>query len=669
MLVRIIIIMKKSLLLISIVIISISVSCGYQNNRNNNYDTSIEEEFIEENYHEEIMEENEITIHEEILPETCSELSGYECSYQQYCASEFLNAADSDFCCRDLCLNHQQAKACNYNTICEGYENTDCKDCQCNGVVCGGLCYNHKGTCCDDIFIPVENFVYCKEEDVPQALGCAIPGWCFNTEAPLIVLFDIPAYYPVGVQQSGVIKIKNNGFLDIIASIEWGYNPKFEILAANNIKIDDAYNKIRMSPSQEIWIPVKITALEDYNFFLYNTDPHSKISIVVKNPHGADFYSSPSLTIYKTYKPNYCGKDAFTMNGTCFNGIFYPDAQCRLEADDLFIFCANGFKFDESKFAYDDKIDEFNIKRDVAAKGLKKVFVTRINSNIRLNLDVIEKWTESFFDKESNTIFGRNMVDFEFIDRGSVFADRNKINNLEELKEHLKSRLGLEDGNYDFIIAYMHKNNSKIVFNESGGIYGGNGFIFLDIGASMNFVIAHEMLHGFGAPDLYFNNSFSLACTTHFINDVMCGPAIITADHSSPKEFRLYTAPFIGWADIDGDGIADIEDKRVMKTPEWFEGIEISEARIVVATVGGSKKVHYVEVKVIDTKNKKSVPSIISISSPLFSVKAYSPQGALLYELKDLPSSKIPISVIAEYAGYIDSTTIVFDPSNYKTGP
>lgn len=612
--------------------------------------------------------ENRIVEHLRVEP-SCSEQGGQICSYQQYCPSGFINASDSDECCETSCLNHVKTNTCNYNTICEGYENEECKDCQCQGVVCGGLCYNYKGTCCGDKFVEAGHLVFCEDDNIPEVavsgVGCSIPGQCFQTVMPLIVTFEIPTMYELGVEENGKIIVTNNAGNLISGKIKWSYNSKFEILT-NGLRIEDTYKEINLSSGDSIEIPITIKALQVYDFFEHPYEGFSRIWLIIKGEDypGQVTYISPSMRIYERDKPTICGEITFNMKGECINNVFYPDARCSFVDSDYFPMCANGFLF--TKYAtlkYDNKTNRIKIGGEVEPKGLKQVLVLRLNNNVELNVSAMQEWVETFFDKESNRMFRRNLVDFKFEDAGRVNIDWNKITTTDDLILEVETASNINMDDYDFLVGYTPRSQSKIIFNDTGGVYAGKGVLLIDTSEQEFSTIAHEMTHGFGAPDLYFAHMHAQACTSHFFNGLMCGAAIMTS--GTPEEFRLYSAPWIGWADLDGDGIIDVEDDAVAKLPSWFEGIEIKEAKGVLAWVGGTnQKSFYVSVEVVDKKRKQEVPAVIGVSSPLFSAKAFSGQGMLSYTPYIMPQSKIDITVTAEYAGYKDTKTFEFDPNN-----
>src|SRR3989338_3922951 len=498
-----------------------------------------------------------------------------------------------------------KTKFCNYNTICEDYEENTCKDCKCNGIVCGGICYNYDGKCCNDIFIFEGDGAYCDDENLPKNIGCPIPGTCFSANNPLIVKFDIPVNYEVGIEKSGQITIKNNGNYGIEAELDWWHNKNFEVRGAN-ANVESEYSKISLMPGEETKVDIWIKALYDYNLFFNPAESFSRLYFGVKTNNGAEWYPSPVLNIYKKSEAIACSKGLFPVYGKCINNLYYPDAMCTQGNDDYRPICANGFVMDNN-LAYDGETDKLKLSGDVPPIGTIRILTVRLNNNISIDIKSLQEWIENFFDMQSSIILGRNMVDFQFYDWGSISLDWDGVKDGLDLTKKIENSLEIQKKDYEILIGYTDKTKSKIIFNESAAVYVGKGVILADTGedARMYYLMAHEINHAFGAPDLYFNHSFSKACSTYFVNDLMCGSSNLVSDDNYEK-FKLNTAPFIGWADIDGDGITDVEDRYIMKAPSWLEGLEILEVRPLIGTFSGTnQKVFSVEGVVVDKKRKK----------------------------------------------------------------
>jgi len=394
-------------------------------------------------------------------------------------------------------------------------------------------------------------------------------------------------------------------------------------------------------------------------------DPYSKISIILRKGDEVLLYNSPSLIIHNRENLNVCGDNVFTMKGQCRNKLFYPDSKCTSNEDDYFSFCADGFDIGSNKVFYDNNAKKMRLSADISAKGLKNVLVVNINNDDSVDLEAMHAWVEGLFDKESLRITGKDLVDFKFYDGGSITLNWDDFSDKKGLEDSLKQTLGIKDDTYDFIVGYIDKKIPFLSYNETQGLYAGNGLVFIEKEYKDYWIVAHEILHGFGAPDFYFNTTFHLACLTHLINDIMCASKTLGIDVSVPDGYRIYAAPHIGWADIDADGIIDVEDDEIAKVPSWFKGLEINELNAYFYNVGSPRKGFSIDVLVLDKARKKLAPSIIKITSPLFSIDAFI-KGQLVYSPKVLPTSKIPITVTVEYGGYKDTKTIIFDPNNYK---
>ncbi len=617
------------------------------------------------------------------IQDSCESQGGVVCLAQERCTGNILSVAGEDSCCSGNCQRLTATNTCNYNTLCEGWESPSCVDCQCSGTVCGGICYGEEGTCCNNRnFIPQKKGVYCGGDTVPENQACAVPGTCTPGYNPLIVFFDIPEFYELNVPLSARVIVMNNAPNEVRGRLTWTYNQKFKIVGSDGRKIEESYQTIELKKGQSVEFMITITPQNEFNLFTSPLDGFSRFYLTVVDDQGyGNLYTGPFMKIVKMGGSNLCGGSSFAMKGSCISSVFYPDAvECTGTETgtikDYLNLCAQGFSLKDS-LRYDQQNDLIKVWGDVRASGTKKIFVARINDDFVLNISGIQSWTETFFDAEAQKILGKNMVDLSFTDRGRVSVDWSRVSNTDDLRQQLERQLSLSPANYDFIIGYTEKAHSKIIFNESGGIYVGKGVILIDSNDTHFLTVAHEMNHGFGAPDLYFNTSTPTACTAQFINDIMCGFTILAARtviDPPPDEMRLNTAPFIGWGDLDADGIVDVDDQYVLKIPSWSQGIEILEARPIVATQSSPGippiQVLSIDVYVLDKKTQKLVPALITIDSPLFSNKFFSTTGMLFYTPKiTLPTTPLDITVTAEYGRFTDSRVVRYDPASYRYTP
>jgi hypothetical protein len=541
--------------------------------------------------------------------------------------------------------------------VCEG-EGVSCEAKEECKLICGNLCFNYEGTCCNDKnLVTYRGEVYCSS-NVPANLGCSIPGWCLVYDKPLIVEFEVDEYYRLGNEVNNKIIITNNGFNEVNGNLVWNHSDKFEI--------QGKVSSINLNPGEKIEIPISVKALQDLDLLQFPGEAYSRLWLYFEK----EGYFSPIMRIHKYSAPKSCGGKTFEIPGECIDDIFYPHATCDGEetgkVSDYTSLCDTGMSLN---LRYDNDLDVLKTWGDVQALGNKKVLVAKINHDQNLDVQGISSWVESFYDQESQRLFGKNLIDFNFEDNGRINIDWNFIDTNEDLINEFHSKLNLDSKDYDFLIAFTDKANSKIIFNESGGVYLGQGVVLIDIGDTRFETVAHEINHGFGAPDLYYNTSYPTACSVQFFNALMCGSDSLTMleDPVNPPfdGFNLYTNSFIGWSDLDNDGILDVEDS-VEKVPSWSEGIEILDALPVLANQGTSNEQFSVQVYVLDKKTQKLVPSIITISSDLFNKKIYTPTGMMLYVVETVPSSKLDINVKAEFGGYSDSVTFEYDPSTYS---
>ena len=595
---------------------------------------------------------------------TCSQSNGVKCKYDEYCSSNFINVSDIKECCSTQCTKYQKTNTCNYNTINEDWEDISCKDAQCQGTVCGGLCYNTEGICNDGKFI-LGGCIGCNNKDID-------------------VEFDFPTIYKANQIENGEIIFTNNLDEQINLGLGWGYNDLFNIKTSNG---NDLFNESQislMSKENKI-IPITIVPKRDYNLWLKPLEIFSNVKLSIFDAYGdAKNFTSHDMRVFPYNTITSCGGNQFGVDGVCLDNVFYPNMECDGEETDTiddYKICANGFSF-ENRIYYNYKTTKFQIAEsatlnDVKAIGNKKVFVVRLNNNVDLDIDSMERWVETFYDSQSQKITGRNLIDFSFEDKGSISFEWNKINESSrkikiEFRDELENQLNINSNQYDMLVAFTNKSNSKIHFNESaGGYLSGSRVILMDIQYSkVYWVLTHEIGHSFGAPDLYLNETYPLACGYQFINDIMCGGSTISANilndfSPSPEDFKFYTAPFIGWGDIDGDGILDVEDDNIFKIPSWPQEIEILDVYPTIANQGTSREVFGIDIYVVDKKTQKLVPSVITTTANNVSFISYSAKGKKTNIFTAIPTTPIDIIVTAEYGSLRDTKTITFDPNNY----
>lgn len=596
---------------------------------------------------------------------SCSEANGYNCEYNEYCPNYFWNVSDTNSCCSSPCTQFQKTNTCNYNTIFEGWEDLSCKDSQCKGTVCGGLCYNTEGNCCNGKFTNEE---------------------CNSIKGDLKVEFDFPQFYRVTQKVSGNIIFTNTGSDSVNLGLGWSYGSIFQILTDSGKNLyDEPY--LFLSPGESKTIPITITPKEEMNLLLRPLDIFNTIQLTTRDvENNLLYFKSHYMQVLPYDKISNCGNNQFGVEGKCINNIFYPEMECIGEetgnVKDYSDFCANGFLFIEGqRLFYNYSINTISIREpstlsDLKAVGTKKVFVTRLNNNINIDVNSMKNWVEKFYDIQSEKFAENNMVDFEFEDKGSIIMDWDKINEksptvYQDIRSQIEKQLNINSNEYDILIGFTNKSNSKVIFNESGGVYlPGARVILMDVKYPESYyLVAHEIAHSFGAPDLYLNGSYTMACGFHFINDIMCGSSLLSTSSTlnpPPESFEFNTAPFIGWGDIDGDGVLDVNDNYIARAPSWSQGIEILDIHPVIANQGTPNEQFSVNVYVIDKKTQKLVPSIITITASNVLASVYSKSGFISNTFTTVPTSPIDINVKAEYGGFADTQTITFDPSTYS---
>lgn len=165
----------------------------------------------------------------------------------------------------------------------------------------------------------------------------------------------------------------------------------------------------------------------------------------------------------------------------------------------------------------------------------------------------------------------------------------NKLGNALNIYDYIKSQLP-EVENYDHIIQYYYATNDSVCRPFPGGFDYKTGHRFINLPQMATFfdpiratlVFAHELAHMFGAYDKYYEGGpLDIDCliepdSSFMTADLMCGipsalkietekhgetVVIVTRQvHLSDLIIGEATAKEIGWYDIDGDGILEVED-------------------------------------------------------------------------------------------------------------
>ena len=435
------------------------------------------------------------------------------------------------------------------------------------------------------------------------------------------------------------------------------YNTKFTLESIDDTgtlrNVKDVYTTITLQPSEQQKITVLITPKQSYNLLTSPLEGYSNIWIVHTDSTTKEktTYYSPVLRIFDSNVKKTIECDGNETGKTI----------------DYLNLCSNGLQLKNS-LRYDSLKNTFTIHEDILAIGEKNVYIYGIDTPHTLNIQKAQEWIENFYDKNSMSITGKNLVNFNFVNKGTLNMDWNSIQNNDEFISMIEQKIKKE---YDFIILYVEKASSHILLNDSAGTYLGKGIIVIDSNDTRYSTIAHEIAHGFGSPDLYTNTSVPLACTTRFINDLMCGATMIgLSENPNPEEYTFNTAGFIGWGDVDRDEILDVEDTEIVRIPSWSTGIEIYEAIPQIATITEKNKESIKEfsilINIIDKKTKKRVPGHISIQSSIFNMTTFTTTGLMYYSQKIVPEKTTPITVTARIGTFTDTKTVEYNPETYK---
>ena len=529
---------------------------------------------------------------------SCVGQGGSVCTAQQQCSGQSIVTPDTPqnaACCLGSCTRKATTSTCNQNTLCEGWEDAaSCVDCQCQGTVCGGICYAYDGICCGDAFVRTTakqgTSSICSSTEIAaqhqQNLGCSVPGFCPHQNFKVSVSFDMPFSLEVNRTYDGSITIINDGPVDY--AVTGFYLPYFP----SYIRLDQDTVSNQSIPARSTRsFPLRLTATEIPN---WKMGVYGRIMVSVGDRTGSLLYESPFFYPYVTAPVSRCGSYSFPYPGVCRNGVFYPGEKCISNGKDpQKPFCVNGMQLEQVDlvFGSSDFTGKYQTVGDRIARGHKRVALLSVNNSRIYDRSEVEKVLNEFYDKESLRITGHDLLSFEVSDFGDVSASIQQYSNKTLLFNDLIGRAGVRESDFDFVVAYLGPAATKLL-NGSGGSYEEtNGRIILG-STTDSYALAHEIAHGFNAIDLYFFESYGAACGSSFANCLMCGTPLLDSFRTK-NEVHLCSAAYLGWGDVNGDGIMDLDNdnKDLVYIPPGFTSIEIDQMGVSIAQTSAGKKV------------------------------------------------------------------------------
>ncbi len=583
---------------------------------------------------------------------TCSQLNGYSCSDASECSGNFLFSSDSICCdkectkpisfsqCQVLCpydslcdkpiktdgafkccetsCNAQKTNTCNYNKICESFEDPSCLDCQCSGVVCDGVCH----------------------ENVDPNFECSI------FEAPYITINLDTATVPKDSWVDATMIIKSRIKTPIEISLD---------LTGQGVDVQADAKNIKLYDLGVVSIPVKIKGniVSYYNISsVFGNTVKTLVPSFINFEGDIKIFGrrdtikeSKQILVYDSNATS-CGKNKFGLEGMCVNGVYYLDRDCSTGAD-----CLNGMSW------------WFFIDKFVKPKG--KISVGLISLDRELTGDEISNTKEiaDWYDREALKYAGKDMIDIEFsyIGRVNISSDIIKDatdefagTNFNTTSSYTELANKVDLSLYDIIVIITNKQ----VKSSRGHAVGLKFFENMIIQSTTHpTYMAHEIAHIFGCRDLYFGN----LCESAFNNNLMCSTG------TELKKIDLgVCAAEMGWADRDGDNILDIDDAVIEeKSPSWLTGIKIEVANQSIEIDQTNKE--YVEAIVHVKDNRGGTISNAKVTRKV-NTMAYPCLYPWVQDLKkayfcsEYYSGPYPVDmeITAEYMGYTTVKTVTF---------
>ena len=407
-------------------------------------------------------------------------------------------------------------------------------------VICGGLLYSNLpgNVRCERDILVQENMgrgssLKCASNCEFENYICLEPGLCeFSRGQKINVKIDLPKFLKLGEELEGKILISGDKPKNIEA-----YDAEITILEEKQIE-----------NGTEISFKIKPTDVSD------TLDSYGLERGSISLEFGPENYVSWSFYVYDE-KATKCGEEFWNHPGLCIDDVFYPGANC---------------------VAGEGCIDFIHLgipERDVEPFGQKQALI------VTVNLKEEQKQTEDFYldlgkqvsdwyKKESNQLTGKQLLDLQF-----TFGGHKNLVYKDE--EDLKARLEKEYGKFDFLIVALPDLEDTGYEGWVGGFYLYNGFTTLDANNLDAKVLAHELLHGFGARDIYDRQGL---CNSRWNNHLLCtdnwisGELIsIQQDNSLENKHLGAAAVEIGWIEPQQFPVKKIEfsDIQVIKNTEY----------------------------------------------------------------------------------------------------
>jgi hypothetical protein len=518
----------------------------------------------------------------------------------------------------------EKTATCNFNNLCEGWESS-CSDCECQGTVCGGVCYGHEGTCCNGLVIPGEDII-CAEEDIPDNSACQVPGGCSSPGSSISVVLDIPALFPIGETVLGQVTVING--------VEAAYT--LELKVPENMRVlKDTVTGVTVGPRERAVYDVEFIADEDFDTL--NKVYSNPITVRV----GDGGYSFFNPVFYERKNSVSCGDKIFDIEGTCRGEVFYPGSRC-LKDDEGFDYCSNGIVINKSHLnIYNPYTKLQQGVGGVVPKGEVNVVMFSVNGPIDVDVTEFGNEVEAFYDREAVRITGKKMIDFNFVDGGAIGLDENGRYNSTFLAQEFDRKTYGAFSDYDIKIG-MFKPGLKVFNDNRLAEHQSPGKIMYKEGNTN--ILTHELGHVFNAIDLYFNYTNQKGCDTYLSNCLMCGGMAKVA----ASEQVLCTASLLGWGDLNNNGILDVDDN-------FYKRFELN---YLVATVQSDKVLLSVQMQ----DRGQVVSGDLVVQSLYGTEKGSISEQDFLYTLKHFPSKKTTYAVTVSYGGNSDTKSITIDP-------
>ncbi len=481
------------------------------------------------------------------------------------------------------------AGSCNNNTLCEGFEDASCSDCQCTGgVVCGGLCYSNlkKTACREGILISKEPKFrdhFCLSLNAcPKERTCTVPGLCVYGPS-LAVQFDFPKRIPVNEWIDGAVTIKNTGKRALEGRLQWDIKD-LDVTTDDGGNPQEVYPRLSLQPKDMQRIPLRVKGTMISQSADETSLQTGGLDIVVFIPGVGEGMSTFSYQPYiiDSATAQTCGNYLWNMAGVCVGSIFLPSGDC---------------KFGEGCIG---RVSGWNTEYTdvIQAKGTKTVRVIAIDiprsDRARVTTESVRsllKGVDDWYAREARRIAKKPMIRFSvrFDGHYNLKLKNYTFEGVKNLRAYLEKKTRQTFKKSDILIIIVPMLPKTDLGNAAGLVFG-DGIIALDVGShgyESGFnteTIAHEFAHLFGCNDIYEKQYLcnyqwhgSLLCAKPFVpKELSSAPEIGTADMFSHRTLGSCAAE-MGWSDQDNDGILDIDDPEIgVVAPDGFTGIAIN---------------------------------------------------------------------------------------------